>query len=154
MLCPAVSHRKRGLQRWVWLANCYFAHNSLRFPALLPFFNASSPSRGKHETGGRCSLERGDQSPPIIGKLSGRMYPLCESGFFREFFYADLDPDIEAAMKDALSILGNLRLRFCPIGEHDGVAEKRCKGCQGVRVTITENSLPKPELYQLGTRGA
>jgi len=24
------------------LANCYFAHNSLRFPALLPFFNASS----------------------------------------------------------------------------------------------------------------
>jgi hypothetical protein len=28
----------------VWLANCYFAHNSLRFPALLPFFNASSRS--------------------------------------------------------------------------------------------------------------
>ena len=27
----------------LWLANCYFAHNSLRFPALLPFFNASSP---------------------------------------------------------------------------------------------------------------
>ena len=26
----------------LWLANCYFAHNSLRFPALLPFFNASS----------------------------------------------------------------------------------------------------------------
>ena len=26
----------------VWLANCYFAYNSLRFPALLPFFNASS----------------------------------------------------------------------------------------------------------------
>jgi hypothetical protein len=26
----------------MWLANCYFAHNSLRFPALLPFFNASS----------------------------------------------------------------------------------------------------------------
>src|SRR5260370_32541279 len=25
----------------VWLANCYFAHNSLRFPVLLPFFNAS-----------------------------------------------------------------------------------------------------------------
>ena len=24
------------------LANCYFAHNSLRFPALLLFFNASS----------------------------------------------------------------------------------------------------------------
>ena len=24
------------------LANCYFARNSLRFPALLPFFNASS----------------------------------------------------------------------------------------------------------------
>jgi hypothetical protein len=24
----------------LWLANCYFAHNSLRFPALLPFFNA------------------------------------------------------------------------------------------------------------------
>jgi len=24
------------------LANCYFAHNSLRFPARLPFFNASS----------------------------------------------------------------------------------------------------------------
>jgi hypothetical protein len=23
----------------LWLANCYFAHNSLRFPALLPFFN-------------------------------------------------------------------------------------------------------------------
>src|SRR3974390_650644 len=28
--------------REVWLANCYFAHNSLRFSALLPFFNASS----------------------------------------------------------------------------------------------------------------
>src|SRR5215469_4639820 len=27
---------------FLWLANCYFAHNSLRFPALLPFFNASS----------------------------------------------------------------------------------------------------------------
>ena len=26
----------------VWLANCYFARNSLRFPALLPFFKASS----------------------------------------------------------------------------------------------------------------
>ena len=26
----------------LWLANCYFAHNSLGFPALLPFFNASS----------------------------------------------------------------------------------------------------------------
>jgi len=26
----------------VWLTNCYFAHNSLRFPALLPFLNASS----------------------------------------------------------------------------------------------------------------
>jgi hypothetical protein len=26
---------------YLWLANCYFAHNSLRFPALLPFFNAS-----------------------------------------------------------------------------------------------------------------
>jgi transposase InsO family protein len=26
----------------LWLANCYFAHNSLRFPALRPFFNASS----------------------------------------------------------------------------------------------------------------
>ncbi len=25
----------------MWLANCYFAHNSLRFPVLLPFFNAS-----------------------------------------------------------------------------------------------------------------
>jgi hypothetical protein len=24
------------------LANCYFAHNSLRLPVLLPFFNASS----------------------------------------------------------------------------------------------------------------
>jgi hypothetical protein len=33
----------------LWLANCYFAYNSLRFPALLPFFNASSPSRGKHD---------------------------------------------------------------------------------------------------------
>ena len=31
-----------GCQRTVWLANCYFADNSLRFPALLPFFNASS----------------------------------------------------------------------------------------------------------------
>jgi hypothetical protein len=28
--------------RILWLASCYFAHNSLRFPALLPFFNASS----------------------------------------------------------------------------------------------------------------
>ena len=27
---------------YVCLANCYFAHNSLGFPALLPFFNASS----------------------------------------------------------------------------------------------------------------
>src|SRR5215472_356690 len=26
----------------LWMANCYFAHNFLRFPALLPFFNASS----------------------------------------------------------------------------------------------------------------
>ena len=26
----------------LWLANCYFAHNSLGFSALLPFFNASS----------------------------------------------------------------------------------------------------------------
>ena len=26
----------------LWLANCYFPHNSLRFAALLPFFNASS----------------------------------------------------------------------------------------------------------------
>src|SRR5499425_805185 len=25
----------------LWVANCYFAHNSLRFPVLLPFFNAS-----------------------------------------------------------------------------------------------------------------
>ena len=33
----------------LWLANCYFAHNSLRFPALLTFFNAPSPSRGKHD---------------------------------------------------------------------------------------------------------
>ena len=33
----------------LWLANCYFAHNSLRFSALLTFFNASSPSRGKHD---------------------------------------------------------------------------------------------------------
>ena len=24
----------------LWLANCYFAHNSLRFPALLPFWDA------------------------------------------------------------------------------------------------------------------
>jgi len=30
-----------GLMK-VRLANCYFAHTSLRFPALLPFFNASS----------------------------------------------------------------------------------------------------------------
>jgi len=31
------------IAKWdLWLANCYFAHNSLRFPALLPFFNASS----------------------------------------------------------------------------------------------------------------
>ena len=26
----------------LWLANCYLAHDSLRFPVLLPFFNASS----------------------------------------------------------------------------------------------------------------
>ena len=34
----------KGADRWttLWLANCYFADNSLRFPALLPFFNASS----------------------------------------------------------------------------------------------------------------
>ena len=32
---------RRRSSRFVWLANCYFAHNSLRFPVLLPFFNAS-----------------------------------------------------------------------------------------------------------------
>jgi hypothetical protein len=40
-----LSHRKFCAVRevWeVWLANCYFAHNSLQFPSLLPFFNASS----------------------------------------------------------------------------------------------------------------
>src|SRR5260370_28921930 len=43
-----VSHVFRGRQGRqslllnLWLANCYFAHNSLRFPAPLPFFNASS----------------------------------------------------------------------------------------------------------------
>jgi putative transposase len=43
-----VSHVFRGRQGRqsfllnLWLANCYFAHNSLPFPALLPFFNASS----------------------------------------------------------------------------------------------------------------
>jgi hypothetical protein len=30
------------LKKPLCLANCYFAHNSLRIPALLPFFNASS----------------------------------------------------------------------------------------------------------------
>ena len=36
----SASNRATGLD--LCLANCYFAHNSLRFPALLPFFNASS----------------------------------------------------------------------------------------------------------------
>src|SRR5437762_4319802 len=33
-----------GGSRNVWLANCYFAHDSSGFPVLLPFFDA--PSRG------------------------------------------------------------------------------------------------------------
>jgi hypothetical protein len=28
--------------RWLWLANCYFAHDSLGFPVLLPFFDGQS----------------------------------------------------------------------------------------------------------------
>jgi hypothetical protein len=31
------------------LANCYFAHDSSGFPILLLFFDAQSPSRGKHD---------------------------------------------------------------------------------------------------------
>ena len=39
-----IAHAARDIAAYsLWLANCYFAHNSLRFPALLPFFNASSP---------------------------------------------------------------------------------------------------------------
>ena len=33
----------------LWLANCYFAHNSLEFPVLLGFCDARSPSRGKRD---------------------------------------------------------------------------------------------------------
>jgi hypothetical protein len=33
----------RWIESHLWLANCYFVHNSLRFAVLLPFFNASFP---------------------------------------------------------------------------------------------------------------
>jgi hypothetical protein len=40
---------EKSLDYWhVWLANCYFAHNSLRFPALLPFFNAGWVEGKRH----------------------------------------------------------------------------------------------------------
>ena len=42
--CPDSARSDRTLKDngHLCLANCYFAHNSLGFPALLPFFNASS----------------------------------------------------------------------------------------------------------------
>ena len=52
----------------LWLTNCYFAHNSLRFPALLPFFNASSrrpfhpPTRGH---GNRGALSKTADCPIV-----------------------------------------------------------------------------------------
>ena len=44
----------------LWLANCYFAHNSLRFSALLPFLNASSrrPFRPLHSYPGPLARTR------------------------------------------------------------------------------------------------
>jgi hypothetical protein len=43
--CPDSARSDRTLKDngHLCLANCYFAHNSLGFPALLPFFNASFP---------------------------------------------------------------------------------------------------------------
>ena len=45
---------------YLGLANCYIAHNSLRFPALLPFFNASSgrPFRPLHRYPGPLARTR------------------------------------------------------------------------------------------------
>jgi hypothetical protein len=44
---PGRGEKSRGCgdflaERDLWLANCYFAHDSLGFPVLLPFFNGQS----------------------------------------------------------------------------------------------------------------
>jgi hypothetical protein len=39
----------------LWLANCYFAHNSSRFPVLLPTATTRS-SRGRRKIPNACSL--------------------------------------------------------------------------------------------------
>jgi hypothetical protein len=40
--CAALTRHWAGTRVYLCLANCYFAHDSLRFSAMLPFFNASS----------------------------------------------------------------------------------------------------------------
>jgi aspartyl-tRNA(Asn)/glutamyl-tRNA(Gln) amidotransferase subunit A len=47
--------------------------------------------------------------PDYMQALRGNVSSL-RIGIPREFFFADLDPDIEAAMKDALSVLGKLTI--------------------------------------------
>ena len=51
----------------LWLANCYFAHNSLRFSALLSFFNASS-GRAHHPL---------NRHPGPVARTRRRPFPRC-----------------------------------------------------------------------------
>ena len=56
----------------MWLANCYFVHNSLRFPVLLLFFNASSrrlfhrPNRRRDPVSANCYFTDDSSVFPVL----------------------------------------------------------------------------------------
>ena len=74
-------------------------------------------------------------------------------GVPREFFYADLDPDIEAAMKDALSILGQLTagIRETVLSANTMESLRNVVRAAEAYTYHREFVAKTPELYQLVT---
>lgn len=61
----------------------------------------------------------------------GKKVSSLRIGAPREFFFADLDPEIDAAMKEALSVLGKTHRgnsRCGAAGKHDGIFTRRREG--------------------------
>jgi aspartyl-tRNA(Asn)/glutamyl-tRNA(Gln) amidotransferase subunit A len=71
-------------------------------------------------------------------------------GVPREFFYADLDPDIEAAMKDALSVLGKLTagIREVPLSANTMESLRDVVRAAEAYAYHREFVAKTPELYQ------
>ena len=72
-----------------------------------------------------------EMNVPDYSKALGTKVSSLRIGAPREFFFADLDPEIEAAMKEALSVLGKLTagIRDVPLaGEYNGNLKRRRQG--------------------------